>query len=124
MFFDSSDELKNLNLPFFKRRPREQFMSANAYSTLSTSFILAQASFSRSPNDSSSKTMKNAIFFLIKSSFHSQDIHIFVIFPFLSTLSRFKRKIQVELFTMSQIGLHKLADVSFRIIQKPLYITS
>ena len=46
--FNSSDELKNLNLPFFKRRPREQFMSANAYSTLSTSFILVRASFSRS----------------------------------------------------------------------------
>ena len=46
--FNSSDELKNLNLPFFKRRPREQFMSANAYSTVLTSFILVWASFSRS----------------------------------------------------------------------------
>ena len=46
--FNSSDELKNLNLPVFKRRPREQFMSANAYSTLLTPFILVRASFSRS----------------------------------------------------------------------------
>ena len=45
---NSSEELKNLNLPFFKRRPREQFISANAYSTLSAPFILVRASFSRS----------------------------------------------------------------------------
>ena len=38
------EELKNLTLPFFKRRPREQFMSANGYSTLSS---LVRASFSR-----------------------------------------------------------------------------
>ena len=44
----SSDKLKNLNLPFFKRRPREQFMSANAYSIPSASFILARASFYKS----------------------------------------------------------------------------
>ena len=42
------EELKNLNLPFFKRRPRERFMSTNAYSTLSAPFILVQPSFSRS----------------------------------------------------------------------------
>ena len=45
---NSSEELKNLNLPFFKRRPREQFMSANPYSTLSALLILVRASFSRS----------------------------------------------------------------------------
>ena len=45
---NTSEELKNLNLPFFKRRPKEQFTSANAYSTLSAPFILVQASFSRS----------------------------------------------------------------------------
>ena len=45
---NSSEELKILNLPFLKRKPREQFMSANAYSTLSAPFILVRASFSRS----------------------------------------------------------------------------
>ena len=42
-----------------------------------------------SSNDRPSKTMKNVI--SSKSSFHSQDIQISVFFPFLSTLSRFKR---------------------------------
>ena len=45
---NSSEELKNLNLPFFKRRPKEQFMSTNAYSTLSAFFILVRAPSSRS----------------------------------------------------------------------------
>ena len=43
--FNSSDELRNLNLPFFKWRSWEQFMSTNAYSTLSNYFILVRASF-------------------------------------------------------------------------------
>ena len=39
------------------------------------------------------KLLKNVFLFNLKSSFRSQDIKIFVIFsfPFLSTLSRFKR---------------------------------
>ena len=44
-----------------------------------------------SSNDASSKTMKNVFVFHIKSSFRSRDIQFFIIFPFLSTLSRFKR---------------------------------
>ena len=43
-----------------------------------------------SPSDSSLKTMKNVLFHL-KSSFCSPGIQMFVIFSFLSTLSRFKR---------------------------------
>ena len=43
-----------------------------------------------SPNDSPTKTMKNAFLFHLRSS-HSQGIQFFVIFPFLSTLLRFKR---------------------------------
>ena len=46
--FNSSDELKNLNLPFFKQRAREKCLSANGDFTLSTSFILVRASISRS----------------------------------------------------------------------------
>ena len=42
--FNSSNELRNLNLPFFKRRPKEQSMSVNAYSTLSISFTFVRAS--------------------------------------------------------------------------------
>ena len=43
-----------------------------------------------SPNDSPLKTEKYFLFHL-KSYFRSRDIQIFVIFSFLSTLSRFKR---------------------------------
>ena len=42
------------------------------------------------PNDSPSKTMESVLFHQ-KSSFCSSDIQTFVIFPFLSTLSRYKR---------------------------------
>ena len=43
-----------------------------------------------STNDSPLKTMKNVFLFHLNSSFCSQDIQIFVIFLFLSPLSRFK----------------------------------
>ena len=38
-----------------------------------------------SPNDSPSKTMKNAFLFHLKSSFRSRDVHFFIFlsFPFL-----------------------------------------
>ena len=44
-----------------------------------------------SPNDIPSKTVEKYFLFHLKSTLHSQDIHMFVIFRFLSTLSRFKR---------------------------------
>ena len=40
--------------------------------------------------------MKNAFAFHLKSSFHSQDIQIFVIFPFLFTLARLKMTNETE----------------------------
>ena len=48
--------------------------------------------FHFSPNDRPSKTMKSVFLFHLKSSFRSKNIQIFVFFPILSTLSRFKRK--------------------------------
>ena len=59
-----------------------------------------------------------------KSSFCSWDIQIFVIFPFLSTISRFKRTNGSLIFMMSWIGIHKFAYVNFGTTQKPRYITS
>ena len=43
------------------------------------------------PNDNSSEIMKNLFLSHLKSSFRCRDIQFFVIFSFLSKLSRFKR---------------------------------
>ena len=75
-----------------------------------------------SPNDSHSKTMKNAFYFILKALFvlkTSKDRH-----SFLSTLSRFKRTNGVKSFMMSWIGFHKFPDVIFGITQKSFNITS
>ena len=45
-----------------------------------------------SPNVSPRKSIKNVFLFHRKSSFCSPEIHVFAFFPFLSTLSRFKRR--------------------------------
>ena len=44
----NSYELKNVNLLFLKRRSKEQFMSANAYSVLYTGLIFTRPSLGRS----------------------------------------------------------------------------
>ena len=44
-----------------------------------------------SPNDSPSKTIKNVFYFIEKSIFVLEILKFFSFFPFLSTLSRFKR---------------------------------
>ena len=44
-----------------------------------------------SPNNNSSEIMKKLFLSHLKSSFRCRDIKFFVIFPFLSKLSRFKR---------------------------------
>ena len=49
-----------------------------------------------SPNDSPFKNYEKYFLFHLKSSFRSRDIQIFVIFPFLSRLSRFKRTRELE----------------------------
>ena len=60
--------------------------------------------------------------FLLKSSFCSRDIQIFVI----SSLPFHTFQIQNDKWKWDnlwwQIGVHKLVDVSFGITQKPLYI--
>ena len=58
--------------------------------TLKLASIIFYQNFIFSPNDSPSKTVKCFLFHL-KISFRFRDIQIFVFFPFLSTLSRFKR---------------------------------
>ena len=60
--------------------------------------------------------------FLLKSSFCSRDIQIFV----MSSLPFHAFQIQNDKWKWDnlwwQIGVHKLADVIFGITQKPLYI--
>ena len=67
---------------------------------------------------------KKCFLFHLKSSFRSQDIHIFVLFPFLSRLSRLKKTNGTGIIYDVIIGLHKFADAIFGITQKPLYIKS
>ena len=66
------------------------------------------------------------IYFLfhLKTFFRSQDIQFFVISPFFPHFPNLKRQMEVESCMMSQVDLHKFADVIFGITQKPLYITS
>ena len=54
----------------------------NFKDVVNTRFKLVSAIFINffSPNYSPSKTVKN-VFYFVKSSFRSRDIHIFVIFP-------------------------------------------
>ena len=59
-------------------------------------FTIFYQIFVFSPNDSLSKTLKNVFLIHLKGFFHSQNIQIFEIFPFLSTRSRFKRTNEVE----------------------------
>ena len=61
--------------------------------------------------------------FHLKSSFHAQDIQIFVIFSFLFHTSQIQKD-KWKWNNLSGIGLHKFADVIFGITQKLLYITS
>ena len=73
-----------------------QSASLVCFSTASFAKLeLAPATFYQtfifSPNDSTSKTIKKSFSFHQKSSFCSQDIPIFIFFPFFSTLFRFKR---------------------------------
>ena len=81
-----STPLKNTTIPSFLPSPLLKLVSAIFYQI----FIF-------SPNDNPSKTMKNVFLFHLKSSFPSQDIHIFVTFP----LSIYTVHIQkeLELFT-------------------------
>ena len=58
-----------------------------------------------------------------KKPCHSQDIQIFVIFPF-PLFPDLNRQMKVEGFLMSWVGSHKLADAISGIIQKPPYTTS
>ena len=67
--------------------------------------------------------MKNVLFHL-KSSFRSRDIHIFVFFLFLSTLSKLKRTNGTGIIYDVMNWPAKFADVIFEITQKPLYIIS
>ena len=84
---------------------------------------LVPAIFYFSTKWQSFKNYEKYFLFHLKSSFHSGDIQIFVFFPFFSTLSRFKRTSEYGIM-MPWTGLHKLADVSFRINQNILNITS
>ena len=67
--------------------------------------------------------MKRVLFHL-KNSFLSQNIQFFVFFPFLSTLSRYKRTDGSGIVYDVMNWLHKFADVIFEITQQLLYITS
>ena len=69
-----------------------------------------------SSNDRPSKTLKIFSFHL-KSSFRSRDIQVF---PFLSTLSRFKKANGSGIID-DVINFHKFAEAIFRITQKPLH---
>ena len=67
-------------------------------------FAIFYQIFIFSPNDGPSKTEKCFLFHL-KSSFRSQDIQIFVIFPLPFTFSRFKRTIGSEIIYDVMNGL-------------------
>ena len=70
-----------------------------------------------------SKIMKNASYFIYKAIF-VVEIFIFCIFPFLLIVFRLKGSDETEIIKMSRIGLHKLANPIFGIIQKLIRITS
>ena len=66
------------------------FRSPSWLLSLKLVFAIFHRIFIFSPNDSSSKAIKKHFLIHPKSSFRSRDIQIFVIFPFLPTLSRLK----------------------------------
>ena len=71
-------------------------------------FAIFYEIFIFSANDSPSKTEKYFLFHP-KSSFHSQDIQIFVIFPFFSTFL-----IQKGKWTWNNLWYHELASINFQ----------
>ena len=77
-----------------------------------------------SPNDSPSKTINNAFYFIKKALFSPRYSFFCNFFPSFPHSSNLERQIEVEQFMMSWIVLHKFRDVIFRITQKLLYIRS
>ena len=65
------------------------------------------------------KTTKNIFYFIEKSLFVLEIFTFLYFFPFLSTLSRFKRTCGIGIIS-DVISLHKFADVIFGITQKLL----
>ena len=64
--------------------------------------------------------MKNAFYFIYKALFVLKLLKLLHYFPFQSTFSRFKGTYETGIIMASWIGLHKLANLSFSITQKPL----
>ena len=76
-----------------------------------------------SPNNCFSKTMKNVFNFIEKTVFILQDIKIFVIFSFFSTLFRFKRKNGSGIIHDDMNWLAQICKSNFWNNSKLLYIT-
>ena len=74
------------------------------------------------PKKSISKIMKNAFNFIKKALFALEVFKFSKNFPFLSTFPDSKSKDETGILMMPWTGLHKLANVTFVIIQKPLCI--
>ena len=64
------------------------------------------------------------LFILPEKALLVLKIFKFIFFPFLSTFSRFKGPDETGIIMTLKIGLHKLANVIFGMIQKPLCIKS